>query len=444
MQAIHEIRCDMIQKIKLLSTLLLLLMVASKCFAVPANPMPVKVKQPDGTYVTLRMRGDEYLNFVTTEDGYTVVKDERGFWTYASKQHDGSLLPTGIIAHDVAERTAAEANFVKSTPKGLVPKKSAQMAKRRQVDHLRCVEKQQQRRAAPFDYSKFRGLIILVEFNDRSFMYGDETVEIMNDIVNKENYKGDSRTNYKDQIYDAPFVGSVYDYYRDNSNGLFLPKFDIIGPVKVNRSQYYPNKTQNIQPLAKEVLEMVDPLVDFSKYDHDGDSIVDLVFFVFAGYGSNVADNDPRLIWPHKSMLYESLTPDGQYVKEYVKKDGVKLWDYACSTEMLYGEKPPMLSGIGAFCHEFCHVLGLPDFYDADYEGSGEQSVTPGVWSIMDAGTYLGHGRMPSGYSLYERYLVGFCPRPQILKEEGTYSIHDVSTNEGGALLHPIRMSSSS
>lgn len=425
----------MTQKIKLLSTLLLF-MITSECLAVPAYPKPVKVKQPDGTFVTLQMRGDEYLNYVMTEDGYTVVQDDHGFWTYASQQDDGTLVSTGVVAHDSEERTASEWDFVKSTPKGLVPKMSERMVKMRQDNYLRCVKMQQQRRAGLFDFSNFRGLVILVEFNDMPFRYGDETYEIMNDIINKENYKGDSRTNYKDDYFDAPFVGSVFDYFRDNSNGLFRPKFDIVGPVKVNRSQYFSNKHENFQTLAKEVLDLADPLVDFSNYDLNEDGKVDLVYFIFSGYGSNIGGNDPRLIWPHRHVLYESTTPEG-YITEYIRKDGVILWDYACSTEMMYSESLPMLSGIGTICHEFSHVLGLPDFYDTDNEGSGGLSETPGDWSLMASGSYVGYGRAPSAYSLFERYLVGFIPQPKILETEGTYSIHDISTNEGFFLNSP-------
>ena len=53
----------------------MLLGVASLC-ARPAYSKPVDVRQPDGTMVTLLMRGDEFLSFTTTVDGYTVVKDK--------------------------------------------------------------------------------------------------------------------------------------------------------------------------------------------------------------------------------------------------------------------------------------------------------------------------------------------------------------------------------
>ena len=49
----------------------------------------------------------------------------------------------------------------------------------------------------------------------------------------------DERTDYVDESvgFHLSFYGSVYDYFRDNSNGKFCPKFDIVGPVKVDCSQ---------------------------------------------------------------------------------------------------------------------------------------------------------------------------------------------------------------
>ena len=123
----------------------------------------------------------------------------------------------------------------------------------RQNERVHRAKTRQQRRASKTDlYSNFRGLIILVEFNDRSFMYGNEMNGIVNDMANKEGYTGDERTN-KDIPVD--FVGSVRDYYRDNSNGMFQPQFDVIGPVKIDRSQYFAEQMNNGYVLAYEVVE---------------------------------------------------------------------------------------------------------------------------------------------------------------------------------------------
>ena len=412
---------------KLLFTLLIIL-IPLACLAIPADTTPRKIQQPDGTFVTLKLHGDEYLNYTTTSDGFTVVKDERGFWVYASKQADGSLAATDVVAHDEPDRLAEEKAFLDSTPQRIKPQMSSRKAEMRQNNRARQAQTLEQRRAEGFDYSKFRGLIILVEYNDRSFLYGDEMNEIMNDIANKENYKGDSRTNYVDesQGIEARVYGSIHDYFSDNSNGKFQPHFDILGPVKVNHSQYYPNGVANVPQLVVDVVNAADSQVDFSQYDGDSDGVVDLVYFVFAGLGSHVPGNDPRLVWGHR-----------WYFPDNVVKDGVKLVDYACSSEIQFDDTRPMIGSIGTICHEFSHVLGLPDLYDVDYAESGGDAVHPGKWSPMATGCTSNYEYVPCNYSLYERYLLGFCDKPMVLNEVGTYSMHEVTTDEGFWLESP-------
>lgn len=418
---------------RLWSTLLLILTVC-ECLATPAKTLPCRMKQPDGSFVTLRLQGDEYLNYMTTADGFTVVRNESGFWVYASKQADGSLTATDMVAHDDADRDADENTFLASMPKRLAPKMTDEMAQRREHDRSQRTMVLQQRHATNKEQSEFRGLAILVEYNDRPFKYGDETNAIYNDIFNKENYTGDSRTNYVDEStgFDLRFVGSVYDYYRDNSNGLFKPKFDVVGPVKIDRSQYYVNGHQNNKALTLEAANAADPLVDFSQYDSDGDGVVDLLYFVFSGYSSSVIGNDPRLIWPHEGVMYDSHSVSGE-----VRMDGVRLRHYACSTEMGFNEYFPFFDGIGTICHEIGHALGLPDLYDVDHEGSGGEAPHPGEWSLMATGADHMFGRIPSSFSLYERYLLGFCQKPIVLNEVGSYSLHEISTNEGFWLESP-------
>ena len=65
---------------KLTLILMAMLLSTASVWARPALSKPVDVKQPDGTVITLRLRGDEFLSFTTTVDGYTVVKGEDGFY----------------------------------------------------------------------------------------------------------------------------------------------------------------------------------------------------------------------------------------------------------------------------------------------------------------------------------------------------------------------------
>ena len=386
--------------------------------AVPAHKGTVKMSQPDGTTVTIRLHGDEYLSFNTTEDGYSIVKNNQGFYVYAELK-DGQLQPTTRVAHDAAERSAVELSYLSGVKKYQVPAMT-QLASDEKTEELSRRSAARQKaisRAAQYDYSKFRGLIILVEFNDRSFTRSDYD-SIVNDIANKENYTGFS-TRY-------PFTGSVRDYFSDNSDGQFQPQFDVVGPVKVSRSQYYAKKTQNAAQLINDAVSAADSKVNFKDYDRDNDGMVDMIYFIFAGYGSNYSGNDERFIWPHASMVYNPQTYD------WVRKDGVRLGRYACSTE-LYGwasQTEKIIEGIGTICHEFSHVLGLPDFYDTDYEESGGESHHPGGWDVMAGGSYNNYSRTPVGYTIYERYALGFAT-PEVIDTPGQYNLQNVSTNVG-------------
>lgn len=403
---------------RIIIQILFALMFTAHAFAIPAKPGGVKMTQPDGRVVTLFLHGDEFRSFTTTSDGYTVVETVSG-WQYALKK-DGVLVPSGMTAHDATARTAEEKEFVWTLEKMAVPDMTPAMESERR--RSRSLWK-----AAPggksslsgmrYDYKNFRGLVILVEWNDLSFTRSDANA-FFSSMINDEGYGG-----YYTQGTTPQWVsctGSVRDYFNDNSMGLFQPTFDVVGPIRINRSHTYPQKTQNGAQCAYEALLAADSQVNFADYDGDGDGTVDMFYVVYAGYGSNVSGNSESYIWPYaSSMSYFGIT-----------LDGVRMGRYACSTELCaserYGQKT--LDGIGTICHEFSHVLGLPDLYDTDYSENG-QSNDPGVWSVMAGGGYLDNSRTPAGYGAYERYAVGFMQPETISEKGGTYTLEAINTS---------------
>ena len=413
--------------------LLLLVAMVSNSMAIPAFRQKVMVKQPDGTTVTIMLHGDEWQHFTTTDDGYTVKKNKQGYYVYAQKVDD-ELRATDIVAHDQVNRTANEVAFLQGVKKYQTPKMSAYNAQMKDSITKHQQQTLNNRRAARYDYNKFRGLVILVTWNDKGFSR-DDYPTIINNMINQENYVG-----YDDE----KFTGSVRDYFSDNSGGKFVPTFDVVGPYTADFSQYdaqggYKGDEEDYKPYAyakilNDVINQADADVDFKKYDGDGDGIVDLVYFVVAGNGSNYAGNDKRLWWPHRSRLYR-VTNDNKFY--YLVKDGVVFSDYASSVE-LYGyttqPKTVKIDGIGTICHEFSHVLGLPDFYDANYETDG-QSNDPNEWSVMASGSYKNYSRTPVGYSLYERWSVGFCDAPETIDAKGAYTLEPLPENQKGFLL---------
>ena len=391
-------------------------------YARPAYQGTTRVVQPDGSGVTIRLVGDEYLHYNITLDGYSLVRRDDGAYVYAQMNETGQLEATDLLAHDAVERTAKERDYLEKVGR-LMPQPTEQMRQMLRLNRAARAPMFSQDRAARYDYSQFRGLVILVEYNDCSFRY-DDYADIMEDMINADDYMGDDRTNFYSSGY-VRCTGSIRDYYRDNSEGMFVPTFDVVGPVQVNRSQYYANGTQNSVQLMIDACAAADSQVDFSDYDVNNDGTVDMIYFIFAGLGSYIQGNDSRLLWPHQYDISYSRT---------IRKDGVKLGRYACSNELFGSTDWSVLEGIGTMCHEFSHVLGLPDFYDANYEEDGE-CVTPDTWSIMAGGADLNYGRTPCGFSLFERYALGFAT-PQVIDAAGSYSLEALHSSNTGYRLN--------
>ena len=381
--------------------------------AVPADPTPAQVTQPDGSKLTLVLHGDEFFNYLTTVDGYTVVKNNAGFYTYAQLKGD-QLIASHFIARDEKQRTDADWAALASVPKGLTSPAMVQRGKKMREHRNNLIRGIGH--GGHMDYSKFRGLIILINYTDRNFddyvPSNYNPVDFYEAMVNSHDYQGFTLP-YGTKI-DA--MGSVRDYYYDNSFHQFDPHFDILGPVDVpfactDAHQFH------CDSIFFAALEALDPEVDFSQYDTDEDGTADMVFFMVAGHGSDVTANDRDYLWPHMKNFENSPV-----------LDGVNFRLYACSTNMT-GEEDEYrinynnVAGIGTLCHEFSHCLGLPDFYDADAEGSGGTNRNyPMTWSIMASGFRSNNGRNPAGYSLFERYALGFA-QPTLIEGPDTISI---------------------
>ncbi len=234
-----------------------------------------------------------------------------------------------------------------------------------------------------------RFLVVLVEFKNKKFKIADPA-QYFNRHLNQRGFSEDAAK------------GCVAEYYEDCSDGKFRPVFDVAGPVTMSHDYaYYGSSSSDDSPAMKMVVEAVtalDSQIDFSTYDLNADGYVDNVYFYYAGLGQ--ADGgDSQTIWPHSWDL-ESKSMQ-------VTLDGVTVNAYACSPELDGSSKP---NGIGTFCHEFGHVLGLPDLYASAYSNA----LHPAEWSLMASGNYVDDGRTPPGLSSYERYELGWV-EPNIL-----------------------------
>lgn len=399
----------------------------------PALRKPCDVIQPDGSVLTIQLQGDEFKHFTTTTDGYTVVKATDGFYYYAYLQ-DGRLSPSGVKASNPSNRTLAETSFLATQKKMLSPAMTeCQKALKESAARLYTSDIQSPHRAKGLgpgrvDYDSFKGLILLVEFSDRQFLRTDAN-DFYKKMTSEKDFKG---------YYDASGTkytncdGSVRDYFRDNSMGIFDPTFDVVGPVTINYKAKSAKGNDNIYALIKAALNTVNGDVNYADYDLNKDGTVDMVYFIFAGYGSYVTGNDSNYVWPHASDLSWYSAYSG------LRYDGMKFGRYACSVEIQDLESQAashqILDGIGTMCHEFSHVLGLADHYDTDYEDSGGDAIHPGTWDVMAGGADMNDGYTPVGYNSYERYSLGFASA-QPLDVEGQYTLEPFNTSNQFYLL---------
>ena len=283
--------------------------------------------------------------------------------------------------------------------------------------------RQERDKLSPIDISNFKGLVILVEFNDAKFTRSDLN-EFYSRMFNEENYTGYCNEDGTPNPYGC-FTGSVRDYFHDNSNGLFEPMFDVVGPVQVSYSVNDGNQYAYTIFLQAAKLAHDQGLVDYSNYDINQDGCVDLIYFIYADTPSSSDPNGPDHIWPHRSSFYS-----------YSRFNGKLLRDYACSAEYIFSKESGIFDGIGTICHEFSHVLGLPDLYDTNNEDDqyNGEAQHPGEWELMAGGNYQNNARTPVAYSLYDRYATGFADY-QILQAEGEYELPPIDSTGKGYIL---------
>ena len=379
-------------------------------FAIPAYPKPLKVKQADGSWLTIQMRGDEHGHYVLTSDGIPLVFNARQKNYEYADWKDGKVQASGIKAAEASERTAKVKAFVKSQDKSAILEsfKRARLQQLQQVlsarrnVSLKASSNPQKEKLNNFPtIGEVHSLVILVQFADTKFStVGSDAHQFFNNMLNEPGFTYSNGAN-----------GSARDFYLNSSNGRFQPKFDVIGPVTLPEkySYYGANKGSSVdnpvrlEEFVREACKLADPSIDFSQYDHNQDGFIDNIYFFYAGKGE--ADSgDGNAIWPH-SAYYSDIASQAGAAQTSLKLDGVEVGNYTCSNEINGTIITPQPAGIGTFVHEFGHVLGLADHYDVNY---GITTFAPGYFDTMAQASYNNNGNTPAAFSAYERACLGW------------------------------------
>lgn len=389
-------------------------------------PYPITVSQPDSTQLTVRINGDADFNWVTTLDGVVLKQVGNGYYV-ANIDTNGTLSSSGTLAHNADKRSSAEQS----------------LCKKQDVKAFLTINTRPERLAATRGFggkgstSFFphtgspRAIVLLVQFANRPFKVQPRKAfnQYLNSMADKHQDFGNAENRN---------TGSVKRYFSDMSGGKFKPQFDLYGPITMPKNAAYygegSSSMERYRELVSEACTMMDDSLDFSKYDADKDGNVDLVYIIYAGYGESVTSIDSTL-WPKAFVCGTDIKKDGKYVRLAGisnELNGHPDGNYKSKSGLL-------INGVGLFCHEFSHCMGLPDFYPTvspqwttangkqDFDAYDNQSMED--WDVMDNGIYMDSGYSPTAYTAWEREKMGWLTI-ETLTREGKVELKNI--DQGG------------
>ncbi len=224
----------------------------------------------------------------------------------------------------------------------------------------------------------YRLAVIGVEFSDTKMNPKITTQDWDESLFSNGTYRE------KTSVTGQRVHGSLADFYREISCGKLAVSGKVFAPVEVgNKRAEYAGGTRDADK-STFLNEVLDKLIE-----RDGENALkdfDGLIFIYAGERFPKA-NRGTLFWPHRANLMRAG----------------KRWSY-----YICPEGGPTMVSISVFCHEFGHMLGLPDLY-ARPENPGSEGV--GVWCLMS--NQRGGGK-PQHMSAWSKEQLGWL-KPAVL-----------------------------
>lgn len=346
---------------------------------------------PDGSSITLTAFGNEAVHYLETTEGYTVLRNTNGFFEYAVKDASGNLTTSGVVAKD--------GTMMKSLN---IEKHLRYSAEQRGLltQAFRQLSNQEMGKAGPNPFppkGTRKMLVLMIEYPDLPATVSKADFEL---LFNQPDYNG---------------TGSFRDFYLKTSFGQLDLHADVHGWYQADSGyKYYgrnssPNYNQATRRLVMNAVNAADSDgVDFTQYDNDSDGYVDGLVILHSGIGAEEqsAPNANDYIWSFRSSLGGNNMVDG-----------VTISAYCMFPEKRYGNGAYPQVGIGVMCHEFGHILDLPDLYATDYSSEGA-----GEYTLMAGGPWLNGEKTPCLNDAWSRISLGWV-QPIVINARGLYTI---------------------
>lgn len=407
-----------------LISLTMLLSLTDAAHSNTASPYPVSVKQPDGSTITLFLRGTArfhwYEHLPETNNpsrleferpdarrlgqmpGFTVIRDENGQYVYATKDTNGDWAPTPAVVgkqlppDGIPKRLLPDAARIQNRMKSVMPK----VGTRRRIQPV----------------GDLHHLVVLLRFKD----HHDRALPVPASYDDL----------FKHQPANPPAVpsGTVAQYFAENSYGklrLTSTVSDWIVLPKTEKEYAAGNcgLGSGMQAAIKDALDILNSSpFEFANFDRDGtgrgDGHIDAVTFIHSGYGAEWGGVDASgvdfkdRIWSHQGSIDPWTSTDGVTVSDYIIATG--LWDISGTDT----------GHVGVFCHELGHLFGLPGLYDVSGQGYGA-----GTWCLMSNCWGFDNTQLhPPHLSAWSKIFLGWN-KPISLSSANTYTIRASTIN---------------
>jgi len=398
--------------------LLALLFATTSMYAIPAFPDPIVYTQPDGTTLTVMIRGDERIHWHETLDGYTLLYNQEGFLTYAYLDEYENLQPSNFVATDIEARDTETLFFLNNIEVNLFYSDVQQQM----ILKIWEIEDEYAEQSKGITLTgQCKTICAFADFPEKAFI---KSMTEFDPLFNQLGYTGTG-------VY-----GSVRDYFKECSYDKFDIEITLCGPFTAPQSEAYyagppGDGVLNVPQLARWLAQQVeaDPNINFADYDCNNDGKVNGFHFIFAGVGQETGGCN-TCIWSHKYQFNPPVT-----------KNGKSISIYSCSPELRSGTN---INTIGVVCHEMSHAVhGAYDFYDTNY-GQGGQYIGTGSWDIMADGSYNGNpsGSRPPHHNMFSKIQFGWVnpttlnmqttvtDMPNAAENDVAYRINTTTNNE--------------
>lgn len=375
------------------AVLLVLTMPASPVFRVKKT-----VVQSDGSRLSVTRTGADHVLYYLTDDGMVVFPNAQSDYCYATFDDEGNVSAGSLLAHEAAVRTPIEQRMAQRITEQFFTTLNMRHKARYGVGDIKL--------ASVASKGDVKVPVILAEFSDVAFK-PESNIARFDSHLNGVNYT------------DEGGAGSVRDYFMAQSDGQFRPRFDVLGKVKVSkrRADYGANSGGDDKNATGFIAEAVDSAeahgIDFSPYKNSKGEI--MVTVIYPGHGEQVSGNTDEIWAAYYWSISHTANKSGLKFKAGFVMD--ELADYGAGEQF---------DGIGTFCHEFSHALGLPDFYNSN-NATGIFGMD--AWDLMDYGQFNNLGRTPVGYTAYEREFLGWMKIDTLRNEKQLVTLPPLHSN---------------